>query len=138
MGGVREPALPGARGPIVWPAHPRIPRQARDAAAAPLFESEPLDSNQPSALVIGPATALGHARLFGSLWPLAAAHALRCMHDAIRSGEDPLRCGHYHLTLCQMRQDIASELGPPELLRQEQPRPLPSAQLAAMVRAAQL
>ena len=125
-------------GPIVWSARPRIPRQSSDAAAAPLFADEPLETDEASALVVGPAPAApGHAQVFGSLWPLAAAHAGRRMNDAVRNGEDPFPRGQYHLTLCQMWQDIAAKLGPPELVTQEQPQPLPSEDLSASVRAAQ-
>lgn len=123
-------------GPIVWSARPRIPRHARDPGGQPLFGGQALDTDDASALVIGPAAAPGHATVFGSLWPQAAANAWRRVHETVHSGEDPLRRGQYHLTLCQMWQDIAAKLGPPELLDQEELQPLSAEDLSRVLLAA--
>ncbi|RJL27209.1 Gfo/Idh/MocA family oxidoreductase [Bailinhaonella thermotolerans] len=122
-------------GPVVWSDRPRIPRAGADPASGPLFATGGLGGDEPAAVVLGPPAAPGHQEVFARLWPLGAAGALRRMHAAVTAGEDPARRGQYHLTLCQMWQDIAALLGPPDLTPLTPPPPLTPGELETVAKA---
>ncbi|GAB3934999.1 hypothetical protein GCM10027614_09010 [Micromonospora vulcania] len=53
-------------------------------------------------------------------------------------GEKPARHGQYHLTLCQLWQDVTARLGPPDLVHSVPPRMLVPAEVAELADAAAL
>ncbi len=130
--------LVNTHGPVIWSARPRYPRLPRDPASRPHFDGTAAgDLATPSATVIGPAGAMSYHDAFRSEWPAAVARALLQLRRAVLDGEDPLRRGQYHLTLCRLWQDIAAKLGPPELLDGAEPAALSAEQLAAVSVAAE-
>jgi thiazolinyl imide reductase len=133
--------LVGTHGPVVWNARPDFPREVGEPTASPHFgpvsDGSLGHATPPSATVIGPAEVPDYATVFGSTWPRGVGRALRGLRDAIDAGEDPLRRGQYHLSLCQLWQDITALLGPPELLSSTPPRMLSTEDLKGMVTAAE-
>jgi pyochelin biosynthesis protein PchG len=124
-------------GPLIWDARPRIPREVRSSAADALYANgSGTRSEDPSATILGPADAPGHRAIFGSIWPAGAATALLAFRAAIIEGEDPMRRGQYHLSLCRLWQDIAARLGPPDLVGDEAPPPLSADELTLVAKAA--
>jgi pyochelin biosynthesis protein PchG len=145
--------LVGTHGPVVWSARPDFPREVADPSAAPHFEAPrdgvprdgvprdgvPHDGVR-SATVLGPPHVPSYDELFATVWPAGVAHALGTLRHAIETGEDPLRRGQYHLTLCRLWQDLTLRLGPPDLVSARPPRTLTGdelAELAAVVDAVQ-
>lgn len=134
--------LVGTHGPVVWSPRPDFPRAVRDPAADPHFDyrnpdAEALASHLevPSAGVLGPAATPGYREIFESVWPAGVAHALlRLRRDAL-AGDPASRRGQYHLTLCQLWQDITARLGPPELVKAPPPTLLDAGAIAELERA---
>ncbi|WP_344084966.1 Gfo/Idh/MocA family oxidoreductase [Luedemannella helvata] len=133
--------LVSTHGPTVWAARPDFPRTVGETDAAPHFDA-PASSGEehldlPSARVLGPAEAPGFRHVFGSVWSAGVARALGELVAAIEAGGGAAGRGQYHLTLCELWQDITARLGPPELLRADPPRFVLGDGLAAMARAAE-
>ncbi|MFI6042491.1 Gfo/Idh/MocA family oxidoreductase [Nocardia sp. NPDC051321] len=127
--------LAATHGPVVWSPRPEFPRTVT-AADQPHFDRiEPVTDEPPSSAVFGPATVPGYQTLFGTAWPRGISRALGDLRRAAAAGEDPLREGQYHLTLCRMWQDITARLGPPELLQMTAPNLLTPAELAVVAAA---
>ncbi|HEU4421789.1 MAG TPA: Gfo/Idh/MocA family oxidoreductase [Pilimelia sp.] len=129
--------LVGTHGPIVWSARPDFPREVAGTAATPHFDAHTNPYDGTSATVIGPGAVPDYLDVFRTMWPAGVGHALRDLRAAIEAGDDPLRRGQYHLTLCQLWQDITARIGPPELLHAPPPRPLTAGDVRAMADAAQ-
>jgi len=86
-------------------------------------------------MVLGPAEAPSYRTIFEQVWPAGVAHALlRLRRDAL-AGDPATRRGQYHLTLCQLWQDITTRLGPPELVKAPAPTLLDPASVAELGRA---
>jgi len=130
--------LVNTHGPVVWSPRPRYPRIPRDPAAGPYFAGTGGPGlEEASAVVVGPAVAPRYGEIFTSEWPAAIGRALLRLREAILAGEDPLRRGQHHLALCRLWQDVASRLGPPELLDGTEPRTLSGDELAGLAVAAE-
>jgi pyochelin biosynthetic protein PchG len=130
--------LVGTHGPVVWQPRPRYPRVPRDAGSRPYFAAESApDLAGASAVVVGPTSAPSVRDIFRSEWPAAVGRALLQLRRAILDGEDPLRRGQHHLTLCRIWQQIAARLGPPKLLEGPLPEELSVEQLNALAMAAE-
>jgi pyochelin biosynthetic protein PchG len=128
-----ELTLASTHGPLIWGARPAIPREIRDADTTSLFAEEVAPSDDTCTALIGPAEESSQHSLFHTLWPDAARRALLELRQFILNGDDPLRRGQHHLTLCRIWQNIAQELGPPELVRATtRPLPLSPSELNAM------
>jgi pyochelin biosynthetic protein PchG len=124
--------LATTHGPVLWSARPEIPSQVRDPGSRLLAEQLTIATDDdPTCVPVGQAEAPSHRVMFGSLWPEAAARALLGFREAILAGEDPLRTGRYHLSLCRIWQDAANRLGPPDLVRNAATPPVPVAELAS-------
>lgn len=135
--------LVGTHGPVVWSPRPDFPRAVRDPSADPHFDyrnpdAEALRSHLevPSAGVLGPAEAASYRTIFEEVWPAGVAHALQLLHRDAMAGEPATRRGQYHLTLCQLWQEITTRLGPPELVKAPAPALLDPAAVAGLARAA--
>ena len=129
--------LLNTHGPLVWSARPRYPTAPRDAESRPHFDGvSPEDLTVPSAAALGPAEAPSFHTIFRSVWPAGVRRAVEELRRAVLEGEDALRQGQYHLTLCRLWQEIASQLGPPEFLHGEELRALVGSDLAALAGAA--
>lgn len=134
--------LVGTHGPVVWSPRPDFPRAVRDPAATPHFDYSDPDAEAlrshldvPSAGVLGRPDAPSYREIFEDVWPAGVAHALlRLRRDAL-AGDPAARRGQYHLTLCQLWQEITTRLGPPELVQAPAPRLLDGAAVAAIDRA---
>jgi pyochelin biosynthetic protein PchG len=124
--------LVGTHGPTVWTARPDFPREVTDEQTTPHFDADGRAVDAPSATVLGPPDVPSYERVFASVWPAGVGRALETLREAIDTGEDPLRRGQYHLTLCQLWQDLTARIGPPELLRADPPRALTPDDLTAM------
>ncbi|WP_055483328.1 Gfo/Idh/MocA family oxidoreductase [Sphaerimonospora mesophila] len=140
--------LVGTHGPVVWSPRPDFPREVQDAATGTVHFAEGppggADSGAagdhldvPSAVPLGPAEAPSYRRIFDTVWPEGIEHALRRLHAAASAGTSPAREGQYHLTLCRLWQDITALLGPPELVRGEEPRMLGPDAVKALATAAE-
>jgi pyochelin biosynthetic protein PchG len=130
--------LVGTHGPVVWAPRPRYPRIPRDAGSRPYFAAESAeDLAGASAVVVGPTSAPSFPDIFRSEWPAAAGRALLLLRRAIVDGEDPLRRGQHHLTLCRFWQEVAARLGPPQLLDGPLPEELSAEQLNGLAVAAE-
>jgi thiazolinyl imide reductase len=134
--------LVGTHGPIVWSPRPDFPRAVRDPAARPHFDYaggdvEALRSHLdvPSAGILGPAEAPSYREIFESVWPAGVAYALRRLRRDALAGDPGTKRGQYHLTLCQLWQEITLRLGPPQLLQAPAPRLLDGAEVAALAKA---
>ncbi|MDG9726119.1 Gfo/Idh/MocA family oxidoreductase [Streptomyces sp. DH41] len=62
--------------------------------------------------------------VFSDLWPEAIGNALDGLREAVEQGDDALRTGQYDLAVCRVWTDLATRLGPPEIVRPATPRPL--------------
>lgn len=132
-----ELTLVGTHGPLIWSGRPAIPREVRDGGGTSLFGEGTVPDDDTSAAALGPVEEPSQRRLFRSMWPDAVGRALCEVRRLILDGEDPLRRGQQQLTLCRVWQDIAGELGPPQLVRSgTRTPPLSAAELAAMRAAA--
>jgi thiazolinyl imide reductase len=130
--------LVGTHGPVVWSPRPDFPRQVQDATiGTPHYASRSGDDhlNVPSGAVLGVEPAPSYNQIFNTVWPAGVGHALTNLYTAIQAGEKPGRRGQYHLTLCQLWQDITVRLGPPELVRSQPPDPLRPSDVAALAAA---
>jgi pyochelin biosynthesis protein PchG len=136
--------LVNTHGPVVWSNRPRYPRDPRQDGSTPHFAGAgdqpgpvgpgpPVDP--PTATPLGPPRAPGLEEIFNELWPAAVRRALLDVRRAAVAGEDPLRRGQYHLALCRLWHHMTTELGPPDLLRCDEPRELSPEDLRAMARA---
>lgn len=133
--------LVDTHGPTLWSPRPHFPRDARGREAQPHFSTSggadgSAASAVPSVLALGPLDAPSYREIFGAVWSVGVRRALLELRRAILQGADPLRSGQYHLSLCELWQDVTERLGPPDLLRCAEPRPLAPAELAAMAKAA--
>jgi pyochelin biosynthesis protein PchG len=128
--------LVSTHGPVVWSARPDFPREVADPTAAPHYATRADQTEAPSGLVLGPAEVPPYRQLFRTVWPAGVGHALGELHDAAVQGQDPLRRGQYHLSLCRLWQDLTARLGPPELLHSAPPQALTDVDLKAMAAAA--
>lgn len=120
--------LHGTHGPVIWSPRPDFPHAVQDASTGTVHFSGGDDGDDhldvPSGLPIGDAEAPSYRRVFDTVWPDGVAHALTELHRAAEAGDRSARAGQYHLTLCQMWQEITARLGPPELVRTDGARPL--------------
>ncbi len=91
-------------GPAVWASRPCLPGSApgRPAPAS-------------AAAVLGADRVPCFAECVATLWPDAVRHALDRLRAAAAAGDNPMRRGQYHLSLCLAWSDLAVRLGPPEL-----------------------
>ncbi|MGH3186203.1 MAG: Gfo/Idh/MocA family oxidoreductase [Streptosporangiaceae bacterium] len=136
--------LAATHGPLLWCPRPDFPREAQRSDARPHFAPTTADrpasgveaADPSSGLVLGESAAPGYQQIFQTMWPAAIGRALLQMREAILAGDCQLHRGQYHLTVCQLWQDITALLGPPELLRAPPPRLLSGAELAAVAGAA--
>lgn len=127
-------SLLNTHGPVVCSCRPHYPHEPRDPASLPHFAGAE-EEELPSALVLGQGEAPGFHDIFRSVWPPAIRRALLELRRAIIDGEDPLRRGQYHLTLCLLWQDLTARFGPPELLRRDLPRAFSAEDVAAIAEA---
>ncbi|WP_020519533.1 Gfo/Idh/MocA family oxidoreductase [Catelliglobosispora koreensis] len=128
--------LLSTHGPVVWTARPDFPREVAENDAKPHYESVLDEDDVPSSIVIGQAQVPSYLHVFRSVWPEGIVHAVGELKAAADAGEDPLRKGQYHLSLCQLWQDLTLRLGPPQLLGSRPPVMLTNEDLAALTAAA--
>jgi pyochelin biosynthesis protein PchG len=137
--------LVATHGPTCWSPRPDFPKQVQDAATGTPHFADGDDSgdgvrddhlNVPSVTILGPTEAPSYRRVFDTVWPAGVGYALSRLYAAARAGEKPLRRGQYHLTLCQLWQDITAQLGPPELVTSQPPRPFAPTDVDALAVAA--
>ncbi|MGH3729513.1 MAG: Gfo/Idh/MocA family oxidoreductase [Micromonosporaceae bacterium] len=128
--------LVGTHGPIVWTARPEFPREVAGSGARPHFDSD-VPLGPPSAAVLGPAQVPSYPEVFATVWPAGVRRALLELRRAATGAEDPMRRGQYHLSLCQLWQDLTVQLGPPELLDTEPAQPLAETDFKAVREAAE-
>lgn len=126
--------LVGTHGPVVWTARPDFPREVADPGAAAHFDRGFDAAAPPSAVVLGPTVVPSYEEVFGTVWPVGVATAVDELREEIRRRPDRTS-GQYHLTLCQLWQEISTLLGPPELVSAESPETLGRPDLEALARA---
>lgn len=127
--------LLSTHGPVVWTARPDFPREMAETDARPHYESSLDDDDVPSAIVLGPAEVPSYLHVFRSVWPEGIVHAVSELKAAADAGADPLRKGQFHLSLCQLWQELTLRLGPPQLLGSAPPRMLTNDDLRALAAA---
>ena len=126
--------LVATHGPIVWTPRPHYPHAPRDPTSSPHFYSPSSEELAlPSATVLDPAEAPTYVEMFRSLWPAGIARALFELRRAILAGDDGMRRGQHHLSVCQLWHEIGLRLGPPDHLHREAPRALTQEDLDALV-----
>jgi pyochelin biosynthesis protein PchG len=117
--------LADTHGPVLW--SPRL-HANRDADRRFVLDgpgTEQLDL--PTTSVIGDTGPFNE--VFAELWPQAIGHALDDLRDAIAEERDPLRSNQYDLTVCRIWSDLATVLGPPQVIRPPAPHPLAAHEL---------
>ncbi|WP_240033111.1 Gfo/Idh/MocA family oxidoreductase [Micromonospora globbae] len=134
--------LVSTHGPTVWSPRPDFPQQVQDRGVGrPHFAdgdaAEPDHLDVPSAQPLDDPTAPSYRTVFREVWPAGVGHALGNLYRAALAGEKPARHGQYHLTLCQLWQDITARLGPPDLVHSVPPRMLVPSDVAELADAAE-
>ena len=72
---------------------------------------EPDHLDVPSAQPLRDAVAPSYRRVFEEVWPAGVGYALGNLHRAASGGEKLARHGQYHLSLCQLWQDVTDPPG---------------------------
>ncbi|QDR79904.1 Gfo/Idh/MocA family oxidoreductase [Sporomusa termitida] len=72
--------------------------------------------------------------VYNNLWPESIQQSLRRFRATILSREDDQQLLQYHLTACQVWQDIGQQLGMAQLIKAQPPHPLSLAELQALAR----
>nr|WP_202437153.1 Gfo/Idh/MocA family oxidoreductase [Streptomyces sp. SID5910] len=112
--------LADTHGPVLW--NPRL-HIGRDADRRFV-----LDGPGTGRLGLGTTAVVGNTgsfrTVFSDLWPEAIGSALDGLREAIAQGGDALRAGQYGLAVCRIWTDLATRLGPPEIVRPGTPRSL--------------
>lgn len=124
-----------SHGPTIWSARPDFPRTVGADNAASHFASGAgghAHLDLPSSLTLGPAEAPGFRAAFEDVWPAGVARALTELVDAVEAGRSGSAHEQSHLALCELWQDITKVLGPPELVRADDPSFLLAADLDAL------
>ncbi|MEU7400823.1 Gfo/Idh/MocA family oxidoreductase [Streptomyces sp. NPDC044948] len=112
--------LADTHGPVLWSPRLHIGRDADRRFV--------LDGPGTGRLGLGSTAVVGDTgtfrTVFSHLWPEAIGSALDGLRDAVAQGGDALRAGQYDLAVCRIWSDLATRLGPPEIVRPATPRPL--------------
>nr|WP_203593586.1 Gfo/Idh/MocA family oxidoreductase [Streptomyces sp. SID9124] len=112
--------LADTHGPVLWSPRLHIGRDADRRFV--------LDGPGTGRLGLGSTAVIGTTgsfrTVFSDLWPEAIGGALDGLRDAIAQDGDALRAGQYDLAVCRIWTDLATRLGPPEIVRPATPRPL--------------
>lgn len=136
--------LVDTHGPIVWTSRPGFPHTVRDERAPLHFAPDAKapagpavhESDNPSACIIAPACAGSYQEIFANVWPEGVVRALHQVRQAVLDRENPASAGQYHLSLCEMWQEITGRLGRPELVRCEAIRSMTRGDVTALMEAA--
>lgn len=119
--------LADTHGPVLWQPRLHAPRDAdRRLLHSPVLTPA---LGLPTTSVLGPAQQPTYAEAFRDLWPAAIGAALTELAEAVAARADPLRAGQRDLSLLGAWQDLASRLGPPELISPGPPRVLSAAEI---------
>ncbi|OMI35637.1 Gfo/Idh/MocA family oxidoreductase [Streptomyces sparsogenes] len=112
--------LADTHGPVLWSPRLHIGRDADRRFV--------LDGPGTGRLGLGTTAVAGTTgtfrTVFSDLWPEAIGTALDGLREAVAQGGDALRAGQYELAVCRIWTDLATRLGPPEIVRPGTPRPL--------------
>lgn len=112
--------LADTHGPVLWSPRLHIGRDADRRFV--------LDGPGTGRLGLGTTAVVGNTgtfrTVFSDLWPEAIGSALDGLREAVEQGGDALRSGQYDLAVCRIWTDLATRLGPPEIVRPAAPRPL--------------
>ena len=128
--------LLSTHGPVIWTARPDFPRDVAENDARPHYEFTLDEDDVPSAVGFGSTQVPSYLHVFRSVWPEGIVHAVGELKAAADAGDDPLRKGQYHLSLCQLWQELTLRLGPPQLLGSQPPQMLTHDDLRALAAAA--
>ncbi|GAA2191865.1 Gfo/Idh/MocA family oxidoreductase [Micromonospora lupini] len=133
--------LVSTHGPTVWSPRPDFPQQVQDRGVGrPHFAdddgAEPDHLDVPSAQPLADTVAPSYRRVFEEVWPAGVGYALGNLHAAALGGQKLARHGQYHLSLCQLWQDVTARLGPPELVHSVPPRMFGASDVADLADAA--
>jgi pyochelin biosynthesis protein PchG len=116
-------------GPVLW--NPRL-HANRDIGGHLVVDGEEtarLNVKSTSVLAFGDSPTF--RSVFADIWPDAIGRALTRLNEAIQRKDDPVQTGQTALTTCKIWQDLLTRLGEPELVRFDEPRPLPLADVMA-------
>ncbi|WP_190816393.1 Gfo/Idh/MocA family oxidoreductase [Saccharopolyspora pogona] len=116
--------LADTHGPVLW--SPRM-HARRDADHRLVFDGP--STRLPSTSIVPGSEAGSFHDVFDKAWPEAIGRALREMRAAITEGADPLKAGQYDITVNRVWADVARRLGPPEVVRPNEPEVLAVAEL---------
>jgi pyochelin biosynthetic protein PchG len=114
--------LVSANGPVIWCPQPHMPETARDAGGFDELTEQHL--SEPTATALTPLRIPTWQQMLAEDWPDAALRAVRGLWAAASAGTDPAIAGQYHLGLCRVMSEVTALLGPVELRRTEEFRPL--------------
>jgi pyochelin biosynthetic protein PchG len=126
--------LASTNGPVLWSPRLHVRRETRIAPSLRGGGGDDAGAGAPAVVTLGSQRTESWDELFRSAWPAAAARAVCAFGDAVAAGEDPMRRGQRDLTLCSLAEDVSAQLGPPELVHGEPPRPFAAERLAAAFR----
>lgn len=114
-----ELTLVTTHGPVVWSARPAIPREVRDSDPTQLFGRVAITNDDVCTALMAQGEQASQRHVFRHLWPAAAGRAMVEFGQAIQGEENSLAMAQHHLALCRVWQDLARELGPPELVQSQ-------------------
>jgi len=112
--------LLNTHGPVVWSPRLHVTDYTDRDAVGP---DDP-HLGLASAATIGDPDGPAFADVIGTQWPDAIAATIASFASAVRSSEDPLRLGQYHLTVTRIWQDLTARLGQPDMITSAAPHPL--------------
>ncbi|MEV7229917.1 Gfo/Idh/MocA family oxidoreductase [Polymorphospora sp. NPDC051019] len=87
---------------------------------------------RPSTAVLPGTEPVDYADVLRDLWPAAMARTMAEFAAAVTAGEDPMRLGQSHLTVCRVWQELTGRLGQPELIVGSPPPPVGVADLTGL------
>ncbi|RMI28208.1 Gfo/Idh/MocA family oxidoreductase [Nocardia stercoris] len=121
--------LADTHGPVLWSPRIHAEKGPEGRLVVDGAGTERLDA--PSTRILGPTAYPTFREVFTRLWPQAVIDALRGLADVIGGRADSLAKTQRDLTTTQLWHEILTGLGPPDIIRPSEPRPLALPELLA-------
>ncbi|MGW6377085.1 Gfo/Idh/MocA family oxidoreductase [Rhodococcus sp. NPDC055112] len=121
--------LADTHGPVLW--NPRMHAEKGPAGRLAVDGAGTERLDVPSAQILGPTAYPTFREVFDRLWPQAVVGALRGLADAIGGRADSIAKAQRDLTTTRLWHEMLTGLGPPDIIRPGEPRPLALPQLLA-------
>ncbi|MEV0396793.1 Gfo/Idh/MocA family oxidoreductase [Polymorphospora rubra] len=119
--------LADTHGPVLW--SPRLHVTGAGAAGDGGDVGGDPGLAGPSTVVLPGTEPTSYADVLRTAWPAAMARTMAEFAAAVTAGEDPMRLGQSHLTVCRVWQELTGRLGQPDLISGSPPPPVDVADL---------